>query len=90
MIDIPLPQNKGKAMNSKQKQKKKEKLVEYYGSFCYWCGSYFPVKELTLDHLNPKSLGGSNSFENLRLACRDCNQTRGNSPYPPGIQPVLA
>jgi 5-methylcytosine-specific restriction endonuclease McrA len=42
-----------------------------------------PEEKLTLDHLKPKSRGGSNSLENLRLACFPCNNSRGNSLYPP-------
>lgn len=32
----------------------------------------------TLDHVLPRSLGGGDEPENLRLACRACNVTRGN------------
>ncbi|WP_445638757.1 HNH endonuclease [Nostoc sp. DSM 114161] len=42
-----------------------------------------PQERLTIEHLLPKSRGGSNSFENLRLSCFKCNNTRGNSIYPP-------
>lgn len=31
----------------------------------------------TLDHILPRSLGGSDEVNNLRLACRQCNVTRG-------------
>ncbi|MCY7274406.1 MAG: HNH endonuclease [Phormidesmis sp. CAN_BIN44] len=53
------------------------------GSQCWWCRCYLPSEKLTLDHLRPRSRGGSNSLENLRLACLSCNRSRGNSPYPP-------
>ncbi|MCW6053385.1 HNH endonuclease [Lyngbya sp. CCAP 1446/10] len=39
--------------------------------------------ERTIEHLQPKSLGGSNALPNLRLACFTCNNSRGNSPFPP-------
>lgn len=32
----------------------------------------------TLDHIQPRSLGGSDDHENLRLAHRACNSARGN------------
>lgn len=32
----------------------------------------------TIDHLTPKSLGGSNKVDNLALACRRCNERRYN------------
>ncbi|MGE4132377.1 MAG: HNH endonuclease [Bdellovibrionales bacterium] len=40
-------------------------------SKCQTCGS---VHALQVDHVLPKSLGGSDEAENLRLLCRSCNQ----------------
>jgi 5-methylcytosine-specific restriction endonuclease McrA len=71
-------------MNSTQKSKKKQKLIDDYGSYCWWCGQCLPPEKLTIEHLYPRSRGGSNSKENLRLACIQCNSKRGNSLYPPG------
>jgi 5-methylcytosine-specific restriction endonuclease McrA len=70
-------------MTSKQKRTKKAQLISDYGSRCWWCEHCLPAENLTLDHLKPKSRGGSNSLENLRLACFPCNNSRGNSLYPP-------
>jgi len=70
-------------MTPKQKRSKKDKLVLEYGSQCFWGERSLPQEKLTLDHLKPKSKGGSNSLENLRLACFNCNNSRGNSLYPP-------
>jgi 5-methylcytosine-specific restriction endonuclease McrA len=70
-------------MNPNQKRAKKAQLISDYGSRCWWCGHCLSEKKLTLDHLKPKSRGGSNSLENLRLACFPCNNSRGNSLYPP-------
>jgi len=71
-------------MNSTQKSKKKKKLIDDYGSYCWWCGQGLLPEKLTIEHLRPLSRGGSNSIENLRLACTQCNSKRGNSLYPPG------
>ncbi|MEG4023011.1 HNH endonuclease [Microcoleus sp. S13C4] len=70
-------------MNPKQKHNKKQKLIDDYGHNCWWCGKCLPKNQLTIEHLRPKSLGGSDCLENLRLACLSCNQSRGNSLYPP-------
>jgi 5-methylcytosine-specific restriction endonuclease McrA len=70
-------------MTPKQKKRKKDQLIREYGSQCWWCRHQLPAKSLTLDHIKPISKGGSSSLENLRLACRPCNQSRGNSLYPP-------
>ncbi len=70
-------------MNPKQKRAKKAQLDSIYGSCCWWCRCCLPLEKLTIKHLLPKSKGGSNSSENLRLACLPCNNSRGNSLYPP-------
>jgi hypothetical protein len=36
------------------------------------------VDEVTIDHILPKSLGGSNINKNLQAAHSDCNMLRGN------------
>jgi 5-methylcytosine-specific restriction endonuclease McrA len=72
-------------MNSKQKKHKIAKLIELFGNptRCYWCGCTLSREQITLDHLMPRSEGGSNSLENLRLTCFSCNNQRGNSLFPP-------
>lgn len=71
------------AMSQKQKSAKKTCLLKDYGSCCWWCETRLPARKLTLDHLKPKSKGGSNALENLRLACFPCNNSRGDSLFAP-------
>jgi 5-methylcytosine-specific restriction endonuclease McrA len=33
---------------------------------------------LSIDHIQPQSLGGSDDLDNLALACRRCNERRYN------------
>ncbi len=42
---------------------------------CQYCGS--STKELTLDHVVPKSRGGGHSWDNLVSACKTCNHRKG-------------
>lgn len=42
---------------------------------CQYCGAR---TELTLDHVTPRSRGGRHTWENVVVACRDCNQAKGN------------
>lgn len=47
---------------------------------CAYCGEAFRTeREMTIDHIRPRSKGGTNHISNLALACRDCNQRKGNS-----------
>lgn len=54
---------------------------------CHWCGwevvqadgpHPWPKNAATVDHLKPKCSGGSNEQDNLVIACRACNERRGN------------
>ena len=44
---------------------------------CQYCGKKFPTNELSLDHVIPKSCGGTASWENLVCACTGCNARKG-------------
>ena len=53
---------------------------------CHYCGermSWTPERDdsLTLDHIIPRALGGTNAQTNLIACCRDCNNRKGMSPY---------
>lgn len=53
----------------------REYLLEKFGRKCCYC-----KKEgipLEIEHITPKSRGGSNSITNLALACNKCNQKKG-------------
>ncbi|MDE3230424.1 MAG: HNH endonuclease, partial [Chloroflexota bacterium] len=43
---------------------------------CQYCGKHF--RELTLDHVIPRSRGGLSTWENLVAACHSCNRRKGN------------
>ncbi|MCC5601056.1 RNA-guided endonuclease IscB [Nostoc favosum] len=62
----------------------REYLLEKWGRKCAYCG----VENLPfeVEHIHPKSKGGSDRISNLTLACHDCNQAKGNR----GIKDFLA
>ena len=39
------------------------------GNRCQYCGKKFPMTELSLDHVIPRSLNGKASWENIVCAC---------------------
>ncbi len=43
---------------------------------CQYCGKH--SRELTLDHIIPRSRGGQSTWENLVASCRACNGKKGN------------
>jgi 5-methylcytosine-specific restriction endonuclease McrA len=45
---------------------------------CYYCMKQFKPRELTLDHVIPRSKGGWNNWDNVVTACILCNKKKGN------------
>jgi 5-methylcytosine-specific restriction endonuclease McrA len=43
---------------------------------CQYCGAR---SNLTVDHVVPRSKGGSSSWENIVASCAPCNRRKGNS-----------
>jgi 5-methylcytosine-specific restriction endonuclease McrA len=45
---------------------------------CPCCSSVpIDILSLTIDHLTPRSAGGTFSLDNMEIICRDCNQRKG-------------
>lgn len=57
------------------------------GHTCRYCGAMAPDVQLTVDHVTPVALGGSDDPSNLVAACADCNG--GKSSIAPG-SPLVA
>lgn len=54
----------------------REALLEKWGRECSYCGQQnIPLE---IEHIKPKSKGGSKRFSNLCLACNECNRKKGN------------
>lgn len=52
---------------------------------CQYCGKQ--TRELTLDHLTPRHLGGKHRWDNIVSACKVCNQRKaGRSPKEAGMK----
>lgn len=55
-------------------------LIERDGAACVWCGAERWRRDLTAEHLLPRSRGGRGRPENLAVACRRCNRRRRTRP----------
>jgi len=51
-------------------------LLEKFNHKCAYCGK--KDIPLEIEHIVPRSRGGSNRVSNLTLSCQDCNQKKGN------------
>lgn len=48
---------------------------------CCYCKYVFLVEKLTIEHIIPHSLGGTNDDANIALACGPCNQKKGREAW---------
>jgi len=51
-------------------------LLEKFNRRCVYCNK--PSKTLEVEHIIPKSRGGTNSLDNLAIACTKCNRLKGS------------
>lgn len=56
----------------------REYLLEKWNRACAYCGAI--EVPLEIEHIVPRSKGGSNRVSNLTLACKHCNQLKNNQP----------
>jgi 5-methylcytosine-specific restriction endonuclease McrA len=56
----------------------REYLLEKWGRKCAYCGK--KNVPLQVEHIDPKSRGGTDRVSNLTLACDPCNDRKGNRP----------
>ena len=53
------------------------KRANYLCEYCH-SSERLSASRFTIDHITPRSLGGTDDLENLALACRRCNERRYN------------
>jgi 5-methylcytosine-specific restriction endonuclease McrA len=65
---VHIPYRNGVVLN-------RQNLFKRDGNQCQYCGS---SKDLTLDHVMPRSRAGKSSWDNLVTACKSCNSRKGD------------
>ncbi|MEM1251669.1 MAG: HNH endonuclease [Cyanobacteria bacterium P01_H01_bin.21] len=53
----------------------RREILRRDGHTCQYCGSH---RQLTLDHVMPRSQGGAHTWENVVTACAPCNSRKGS------------
>lgn len=59
-------------------------LIQKQKNKCAYCGVkvnriHGHKRQATLDHIYPKSLGGTNDLKNLQVLCHDCNNKKADT-----------
>lgn len=63
---------------SKEVRFSRRNIFERDDNTCQYCGRKYDRHELTLDHVVPRSRGGSSTWTNIVLACLKCNMRKGD------------
>ncbi len=53
-------------------------IFERDGNRCQYCGKRNDQRDMTIDHVLPRSRGGNSTWENMVLACFNCNSKKGD------------
>lgn len=59
---------------------RRNECVERQASVCLYCGTTIGLLTCELDHIVPRSGGGSSRRDNLVAVCRSCNAAKGREP----------
>lgn len=73
----------GRIVRADPSPKRRQDVIDRDGPWCRYCGRKVSETSdgnarLTLDHLTPKSRGGTNHASNLVVACSPCNHQKGD------------
>lgn len=65
----------------------RENIFNTYHYKCLYCGNVFTIKNLTIDHIIPKSRGGKTTWLNCVPCCKPCNNKKDcKTPQEAGMQ----
>ena len=56
----------------------KRRLFGLQEGKCNGCNEMFPYQFMEVDHILPRSRGGTNAFKNLQILCSHCNRSKGS------------
>jgi 5-methylcytosine-specific restriction endonuclease McrA len=76
-------------LSSWERRQMVERLLSRDGRCCAICNKALRFADITLDHVIPRSRGGSNDEQNLRILCAPCNNGRHDNNHYTSIDLTL-
>jgi 5-methylcytosine-specific restriction endonuclease McrA len=74
---LPAPRRLRNHDRGRKKVALRTKLVARDGLYCFYCNEKMPHNDITIEHIVPRSEGGTNDLENTVLAHSYCNNRAG-------------
>lgn len=68
----------GRFVDSRRIKLYKKLWISGGENHCFYCNDIIPRKRRSLDHLIPKSMGGTWDIENIVLCCWECNHAKAD------------
>lgn len=72
----PKRRKKKVAAKSRKKAKKRFRLWDQQDGLCWFCGTFVPKEQSTIDHLIPRAAGGTDIADNIVMSCKPCNSAK--------------
>lgn len=63
-------------MSNVYSKTKRAKVFSMFGGNCAYCGDQIMIETFHVEHVVPKSSGGTNEYLNLKPSCEGCNRTK--------------
>lgn len=81
-VDVPLPSVIALTEYAKQPSQSpaftRRNVFLRDGYICQYCSETFMTRDLSLDHVTPRCMGGQLNWENAVTSCRKCNGRKGH------------
>lgn len=76
-----IPQRTDIVTKASKADEDKRVLFGQQQGYCNGCKRFFEFRNLTVDHIIAKAIGGTDHIENKQLLCGSCNSTKGKSSH---------
>lgn len=77
--NIPRVQIPSKGIRKKFSPDVRKLLYIHAGGRCELCGREMALEDVTIDHIKPLAMGGTNDVSNLACTCFGCNHLKGSA-----------